>query len=176
MNKMRLFLAFAGIGVLMYGSLFLSGCGKKLSTATYTDDKNKVSISLSYPDDSKYSYSTEAKDLRTSAEEAMLMADSYKIAWDVVSVGYNGAFESVRQKAMEQDEAKGIEYNGIKGICYYYSPYVRYVVILPINEKCYIEFHIYPTNENHDKEHADEVFAKDEVQNILKTVEIKQWQ
>lgn len=174
MNTIKSYLVFGGLGVLLCSSLLLSGCGKKLTTATYTDDENKVSVSLSYPDESKYIYSTEPKDLRTSAEEAVLTADNYKIAWDIVSVGYTGDFESVKQKNMERDEAKEVEYNGIKGVCYYYSPYVRYTVALPVNDRCYIEFHIYSTNEDHDKQHTDAVFVKDEVQNILKTVDIKQ--
>ena len=174
MNRIKLFLSLVGISVLVLSALFLAGCGKKLVTSAYVDEKNKVSVALSYPDDSKYSYSTEEEDLHTSAEEAILTADSYKIAWDIVSVGYSGDFESVKQKAMEKDEAKEVEYNGIKGVSYYYSPYVRYTVALPINDKCYIEFHIYSTDEQHDKNHVDEVFAKDEVQNILKTVDIKQ--
>ncbi|MDO4199708.1 MAG: hypothetical protein Q4D57_03025, partial [Clostridia bacterium] len=165
-----------GVVVALISSvlLFLGGCGKKLVTSTYTDEENKVSISLSYPEDNKFIYSTDSKDFRTSAEDAVLTSDTYKIAWDVVSAGYSGDFEKVKEKAMDREESKEATYNGVKGVSYYYSPYVRYTVALPINEKCYIEFHVYSTNEKHDKEHADEVFNKDEVQNILKTVAIKQ--
>lgn len=173
MKKFKLFIGAGILGVLVAGVLLLGGCGKKLVTSTYTDEENKVSVSLSYPDDDKFSYSTDSKDFRTSAEEAILIADTYKIAWDVVSIGYNGDFEKVKEKAMDREESKETSYNGIKGVSYYYSPYVRYTVALPVNDGCYVEFHIYSTNEKHDKEHADEVFNKEEVQNILKTVTIK---
>ena len=173
MKKFKLFIGAGILGVLVAGVLLLGGCGKKLVTSTYTDEENKVSVSLSYPDDDKFSYSTDSKDFRTSAEEAILIADTYKIAWDIVSIGYNGDFEKVKEKAMDREESKETSYNGIKGVSYYYSPYVRYTVALPINDKCYVEFHIYSTNEKHDKEHTDEVFGKEEVQNILKTVTIK---
>lgn len=174
MKKFKLFLVIGVTGILISAVLFLGGCGKKLITSTYTDEKNQASISLSYPEDDKFSYSTDSKDFRTSAEEAILISDTYKIAWDVVSLGYSGDFEKVKDKAMDREESKEVTYNGLKGVSYYYSPYVRYTVALPVNDKCYIEFHIYSTNEKHDKEHADEVFNKDEVQNILKTVSIKQ--
>lgn len=173
MKKRRLFLGIGILSILASGVLFLGGCGKKLTTSTYTDNENNASISLSYPEEDRFSYSTDSKDFRTSAEEAILISDTYKIAWDVVSVGYKGDFEKVKEKAMDREESKEVTYNGIKGVSYYYSPYVRYTVALPINDKCYIEFHIYSTNEKHDKEHVDEVFNKDEVQNILKTVNIK---
>lgn len=175
MKKFRLLWGI-GVFVALVTSvlLFLGGCGKKLVTSTYTDEENKVSISLSYPEDDKFSFSTDSKDFRTSAEDAVLTSDTYKIAWDVVSVGYSGDFEKVKEKAMDREESKEVTYNGIKGASYYYSPYVRYTVALPVNDKCYIEFHIYSTNEKHDKEHADEVFSKDEVQSILGTVTIKQ--
>jgi len=172
-KKLKLLIGAGVLCALLSGILLLGGCGKKLVTSTYTDDENRASISLSYPEDDKFNYSTDSKDFRTSAEEAILTADTYKIAWDVVSVGYSGDFEKVKEKAMDREEAKEVTYNGVKGVSYYYSPYVRYTVALPINEKCYVEFHIYSTNEKHDKEHADEVFNKEEVQNILKTVNIK---
>ncbi len=174
MKKFKLFWGAGILGIIVAGVLFLGGCRKKLITSTYTDEENKASISLSYPEDAKFSYSTDSKDLKTSAEEAVLIADTYKIAWDVVSIGYSGDFEKVKEKAMDREESKEVTYNGIKGVSYYYSPYIRYSVAFPINDKCYIEFHIYSTNEKHDKEHVDEVFNKDEVQNILKTVTIKQ--
>ena len=174
MKKMKFFLTSGAFSILASGMLLFSGCGQKLATSTYTDDKNKASISLSYPEESKCTYSTETKDFRTSAEEAILISDNYKIAWDVVSVGYTGDFDAVKQKAMERDEAKEVEYNGVKGVCYYYAPYVRYSIALPVNDKCYIEFHVYSTNEKQDKEHADKAFSMEEVQNILKTVNIKQ--
>lgn len=174
MKKFKLFFGAAILGVLISAVLLLGGCGKKLITSTYTDEENKASISLSYPEDDKFSYSTDSKDFRTSAEEAVLISDTCKIAWDVVSIGYDGNFEKIQERAMDRDESKEVTYNGIKGVSYYYSPYVRYNVVLPVNNQCYIEFHIYSTNEKHDKEHAAEVFDKDEVQNILKTVTIKQ--
>ena len=174
MKKFKLFFGAGVLGVIIVAVLFMGGCGKKLITSTYTDEKNKVSVSLSYPENDKFNYSTDSKDFRTSAEESVLISDTYKIAWDVVSIGYSGDFEKVKDKAMEREESKEVSYNGIKGVSYYYSPYVRYTVALPINDKCYIEFHIYSTNEKHDKEHADEVFNSDEVQDILKTVNIKQ--
>ena len=173
MKKIKLFIGIGIISILAAGVLFLGGCGQKLTTSTYTDEKNEVSVSLSYPENDKFIYSTDPKDFRTSAEEAILISDTYKIAWDIVSIGYSGDFEKVKEKAMDREESKEVSYNGIKGVSYYYSPYVRYTVALPINEKCYIEFHIYSANEKHDKEHADEVFNKEEVQNILKTVNIK---
>lgn len=174
MKKFKLFLGIGILCILVSGALFLGGCGKKMVTSTYTDEKNEASISLSYPEDDKFNYSTDSNDFRTSAEEAVLISDTYKIAWDVVSIGYNGDFEKVKDKAMDREESKEVSYNGIKGVSYYYSPYVRYTVALPINDKCYVEFHVYSTSEKHDKEHADEVFNSEEVQNILKTVNIKQ--
>ena len=173
MKKFKLFLGTGVLSILMGSILLLGGCGKKLVTSTYTDEKNGASISLSYPEDDKFNYSTDSNDFLTSAEEAVLTSDKYKIAWDVVSIGYSGDFEKVKDKAMDREESKEVSYNGIKGVSYYYSPYVRYTVALPVNDKCYIEFHIYSTSEKHDKEHTDEVFNSDEVQSILKTVNIK---
>ena len=175
MENLKTFLRLGMTCIAFVSIVLFSGCVKKMKTSTYEDYTNNASISLSYPEDSKCVYSTDEKDICTSTEEAVLTSDNYKIAWDIVSSSYDGDFEKVKDKAFAKDEGKEVEYNSIRGVSYYYSPYVRYNVCLPINDKCYIEFHIYSTNESHDRKHVDEVFNSEEVQNILKTVSVKKF-
>ncbi len=160
---------------LLIMSIFtLSGCEKKFTTVSYTDEKSKVSISIGYPDNLPCNFSTDSKDFRTSAENAILISDNFKIALDIVSRSFKGDFEKeAKQEGLNRIDGKEVTFNNLSGVSFYYAPYNRYNVRLPINDKCYLEIHIYSTKTEYKKEFAEEVFNSEEVKEILNTIEIK---
>ena len=152
--------------------LNFTGCGNSLTTSTYTSEKNNVDISFSYPEKSNCDFSTNENDFRTSAENAIWIFDDFKIAVYIVDNNFDGDFEKVKNESLTKEDSKDITFNKINGVSYYYSPYNRYNVKLPINEKCYLELHIYPIDPKYDKEIASKTFNSVDVQEVLNTIKI----
>jgi len=150
------------------------GCGVRLTTSTYTSEKNNVSVSLSYPEKSNCNFSTNENDFRTSSENAIWIFDDFKIALCVVDSNFDGDFEKIKNESLTKEDAKEVTFNKVSGISYYYSPYNRYNVKLPINEKCYLELHIYPSDPKYDKDVALKAFASQDVQEVLNTIKISE--
>lgn len=150
----------------------IAGCGNNLTTSTYTSEKDNISVSLSYPEKSNCDFSTNENDFRTSAENAIWIFDDFKIALCVVNSNFDGDFEKVKADALSKEDGKEVTFNKISGVSYYYSPYNRYNVKLPINEKCYLELHVYPNDPKYDKEIASKTFTSVDVQEVLNTIKI----
>ena len=77
-------------------------------------------------------------------------------------------------EGLSKEDGKEVTFNKINGVSYYYSPYNRYNVKLPINEKCYLELHIYPNDSKYDKEIASKTFTSVDVQEVLNTIKISE--
>lgn len=151
-----------------------SGCGNSLTTSTYTNEKHNISISLSYPEKSNCDFSTNENDFRTSAENAIWIFDDFKIALCIVDSNFDGDFEKIKNESLSKEDGKEITFNKINGVSYYYSPYNRYNVKLPINEKCYLELHIYPNDPKYDKDIASKAFSSQGVLEVLNTIKISE--
>ena len=170
----KLIKKFSLLIFLITMALNFTGCGNNLTTSTYTNEKNNVSISLSYPEKSDCDFSTNENDFRTSAENAIWIFDDFKIALCVVDSNFDGDFEKVKTESLSKEDGKEVNFNKINGVSYYYSPYNRYNVKLPINEKCYLELHIYPNDPKYDKELASKAFTSRDVQEVLNTIKISE--
>ena len=149
-----------------------TGCGNTLTTSTYTDEKQNVKVSLSYPEKSDCNFSTNENDFRTSAENAIWIFDEFKIAICIIDNNFDGDFEKIKTESLSKEDGKEVTFNKISGVSYYYSPYNRYNVKLPVNQKCYLELHIYPNDPKYDKDIASETFSSQDVQEVLNTIKI----
>lgn len=150
----------------------LSGCGKKLKTVTYNSEKTKASISLSYDERSSFTYSENKEDLRTSSENAILKGENFNIAVQFDSYYSSKNFDELKKSRKSYQDFKEVKYNNLDGFSYYYASYVRYEVILPVNDKYYVKLHIYSTNSKGKQEDVKKLYNSNEVQEILNTVKI----
>lgn len=167
---------FKNVGLISataLGVVLLAGCGKKLQTTNYEDEETHTSISFKYPEELECNYSTDSKDLRTTAENAIWIFDKYKIAVDILNIYSNEDFNKIKERRSSNEDYTEVTFNNISGISYYYAPYNRYSVYLPINDKYYADFHVYSTKEGFKKEDVEKVFNSDEMKEILNTIEIK---
>ncbi len=168
------FFKHAGIiSAMIAGVILLAGCGKKLKTTSHEDERTNTSISFKYPEELGCNYSTDSKDLRTSAEDAIWIFDQYKIAVDIKNISSGEDFNKVKERKSSNQDYSEVTFNKISGVSYYYSPYNRYEVCLPMNDKRYAEFHIYSTKEGSKKEDVEKIFNSDEMKEILNTIELK---
>ena len=150
----------------------LSGCGKKLKTVTYNSEKTNTSISLSYDEKSSFTYSENMEDLRTSSENAILKGENFNIAIQIESYYSYKNIDELKKSRKSYQDFKEVKYNDLNGFSYYYAPYVRYEVILPLNDKYYVKLHIYSINSKDKNEDVKKLYNSDEVQEILNTVKI----
>ena len=172
MNKLTkkiTLLTFISIMVLNFAA-----CGNSLKTTTYTNEKNNIKVSLSYSEKSNCDFSTNENDFRTSAENAIWIFDNFKIAVSIIDTNFDGDFEKIKTEGLSKEDGKEVTFNKISGISYYYSPYNRYNVKLPINEKCYLELHVYPNDPKYDKKIASKAFTSVDVQEVLNTIKIEE--
>lgn len=161
------FLIFVSVIMLTF-----AGCGNTLTTSTYNDEKENVSVSFSYPKKSNCNFSTNENDFRTSAENAIWIFDDFKIAVCVISSNFDGDFEKIKTESLSKEDGKEVTFNKINGVSHYYSPYNRYNIKLPVNQKCYLELHIYPSDPKYDKGIASETFNSQDVKEVLNTIKI----
>lgn len=150
----------------------LSGCGKKLKTVTYNSEKTNTSINLSYDEKSSFTYSENREDLRTSSENAILKGKNFNIAIQIESYYSYKNIDELKKSRKSYQDFKEVKYNDLDGFSYYYAPYVRYEVILPLNGKYYVKLHIYSINSKDKNEDVKKLYNSDEVQEILNTVKI----
>lgn len=168
--------------LLMGGILVLSGCGKKMTTLSYTSTDPKATISMSYEEGSPYTFIEAEKEggdkLRTSSEDAGIVADDFLISFEVVEYFFSDdTFEKKMEEAKTKEQFTEVKYNGISGFSKYYPSYVRYEVYLPIDEKCYLQVNVYYykngewTSAETDAD-AKATFESEKVQAILDTIKI----
>ena len=157
--------------VIVFGVLTLTGCGKKLKTVTY-NDKSKVSVSLSFEEEKGYELSESKDDLRTSLEDAVLKGDDFNIAIQVDEYSSNKTFNDVKNIYKKNNDYKEVTYNEMKGISFYSPSYVRYEVILNVDNKTYVSLHIYNKKSPNKEEDVKKIYNSEEVQEILNSVTI----
>lgn len=157
--------------VIVFGVLALTGCGKKLKTVTY-NDKSKVSVSLSFEEEKGYELSESKDDLRTSLEDAVLKGDDFNIAIQVDEYSSNKTFNDVKNIYKKNNDYKEVTYNEMKGISFYSPSYVRYEVILNVDNKTYVSLHIYNKKSPNKEEDVKKIYNSEEVQEILNSVTI----
>lgn len=98
----------------------------------------------------------ESKEEEIIAEVKENKLESYDIYRDYCIMAYKG---------------ENVEYNKIPCVYYYDEIQNQYVVISKVDEQKYVEINV-KAKENVNK-NANEIFNKKEVQNVLKTLEIK---
>lgn len=149
----------------------LTGCGKKLKTITYTDkEKTKTSINIKVPEKSNFTLSENKKDLKTSRENAIIKGEKFDIAIQFDKFYTKSNMDTLKKIYKNYNDFREVTYNKTKGFVYYYPLYIRYVVVLPINEKSYVSLHIYAKESSTKEAGMRELFDSQEVQDILKTV------
>ena len=157
--------------VIVFGVLALITWGKKLKTVTY-NDKSKVSVSLSFKEEKGYELSESKVDLRTSLEDEVLKDDDFNIAIQVDEYSSNKTFNDVKNIYKKNNDYKEVTYNEMKGISFYSPSYVRYEVILNVDNKTYVSLHIYSKKSPNKEEDVKKIYNSEEVQKILNSVTI----
>lgn len=150
----------------------LTGCKKKSSEITY--DGEKIKINFVTKKGSNYKISTDNKDLRTSRENAIILADNFKIGIeendDLTFPQYFGDFEKLKADNTDEEEYKEVTYSDIKGFEKYYGSYVRFEVYLPIDKKTILKLNIYSIDDT--EESTKKVFKSDEIKELLNNMTI----
>lgn len=149
----------------------LTGCDK-LKTVSIKNEKTKSTIELSYKEKANYTLSYEKDDFRTSLEKAILLGDNFRIGFEFGTYSSGDDFSKREERYKSYDEYKSVTYNNIKGYQFYYPSYVRYEVVLPVNDKEYVKLNIYGKDNKVKKDETTEVYNSKTVQDILNTIKI----
>ena len=166
------------VAVVSASTLFLlAGCGETVPTltSTYDAEREKVSISLTYPESEDYRWSTNPDDFRISANQAILLGPDFKIAIQFADLAvnkYEKDFSKYKENYIAEFDAKDFEIAGLKGFVWYYSGYRAVAVVLPIASSPDNALLLYVYTEESKEEGAMEVFNSDAVQSILRTLKI----
>ena len=161
--------------VLILGLSLLAGCGGggAKTTSSYTSDDGKTTVSLTYPDNDQYKWSTDSTNLRTSSIKAAIVAPDFNIGVSVRWYGNSNNFDELKaNRSADSKDFAEATYGGIKGFSYYYDSYYTYVVSLPIegNKSDYVELWVTPAGNDDDV--SKSTFNSAAVQEILKSVQI----
>lgn len=148
----------------------LSGCGIR-EKLTYKGKEGTITFNVLKD---KYKLSTNEDDFRTSKEQAILIADDFKIGIEFNSdfeYFYNSDFNEVKKLGKEYKEYNEVTYSEVKGIQYFYSGYMRYDVLLPIKEskKHFLVLTVYGKKD--DAKSAKKAIKSDEVRDVLEHME-----
>ena len=162
--------------ILTLSMLLLVGCGgggERLQTKVYEAEREKVKITMSFPAKKEYRWSMEEEDFRTTADVAILIGPDFKIAIQTRSLAsYDNNFAKLVDTYETERGMMEVEYGGNKGFAYYRPSYNAYVAAIPIesNPQYFLNFFVY--TEARDLEEGAKIFLSDEVQGILRTIEL----
>ena len=148
MNKIKKITITAVLTLVV--TLLITGCAPKREDLKFNGKEGSLAFSVEKK--AGYKLSTKADDLRTSKEQAMLIGDDFKIGIefsDDLDYFFKGDFKALKEARKTNPDFKEVTYSNIKGIQYFYSGYMRYEVILPIegNDKYFLELTVYGKDE-----------------------------
>jgi len=177
---MRRILLLSLVFMLALGMTVLTGCGgtkeQVMEVVTYEGEKEKVRISLSYPETDQYRWSTNQEDFGTTTDNAVLIGKDFKIAiqFTDISQRFNSEFEVFRaSRTASYESLEEVSYGGINGFTYYYEQFSAYIVQLPIPHDPTQVLTLYVYTKAGDEEGTTAIFSRDEIQQILDTVKIE---
>ena len=148
-------------------TLLITGCTKREDLKF---DGKEGSLTLSVKKAGDYKLSTNAKDFKTTREQGILIGKDFKIGIefnDDFDYFFKGDFKELKKARKNNAEYKEVTYSNLKGIQYFYSGYMRYEVILPIegNKKYFLDLTIYGQDDT--EKAAKEAIKNEEVLDIL---------
>lgn len=170
MKKGKIFLSTIVLTLVL--SLLVTGCGNKREELRF--DGGEGSFTILAKRNAGYKISSDADDLRTSKEQAVIIGKDFSIGIefnDDLDYFFNGDFNELKKTRIEENNAQEVTYSNIKGIQYFYDGYMRYTVILPINgnKKYTLNFNIYGKEET--EESAKEAIKNEDVLDILNNLQ-----
>ncbi|MBQ3468441.1 MAG: hypothetical protein IJH18_00060 [Bacilli bacterium] len=155
--------------LLVVAVLTLVGCAAKREDLKFNDTKG--SLVFSVKEDGNYKISKNPKDLRNTREQGVLIGKDFKISIEFDdSFGYffDGDFNKLKEKRRnDYDDFKEVTYSDMKGIQYFYSGYMCYNVIFPIegNKDYTLVLSVYGAEDN--EKAAKEAIKNEEVLDVL---------
>ena len=149
----------------------LAGCAKKTEEVKFDGEEGTVTFTVKK--DGNYKISTDKKDLRTSREQGVLIADNFKIGIEFVDdyeYFFNSDFNKLKEARKDYDDFKEVTYNGHKAVQYFYGGYNCYNILIPIeeNKKYYLELSVYGKEDKESS--AKEAIKLSDVQDILNKI------
>lgn len=150
-------------------TLLVTGCGGAKKEDLKFDGK-KGTVTFTVNKDAGYKLSTKADDFRTSREQGMIIGKDFSIGIefsDDLDYFHKGDFKAFKEEKKDNEEFKEVTYSDIKGIQYFYSGYMRYEIILPIegNNKYTLNLTVYGKDET--EKDAQTAIKSEEVKAIL---------
>ena len=168
---MKRFLKMFVVMIAVCAITMATGCGQKREKVKFTGEEGTITFSVK--SGNKYKISTDKKDLRTSREQGTFVGDNFKIGIefnDDFGYFFNGDFNKLKDARKDYDEYKEVTYSGIKGIQYFYSGYMCYEILLPIegSKEYYLDLAVYGKEDN--EKSAKEAINSKEVQDVLNNI------
>lgn len=162
-----------GLLFLLVFIIMITGCFQKREKLEFKGKEGTIVFSLKA--ENKYKISTKSKDLRTSREQAVLIANDFKVGIELsddYKYLFNSDFNRLKHDRKTNDDYKEVTYSNVDGIQYFYSGYMRYQVILPIkeNNSYYLCLYVYGKDDN--KESAKKAINSEEVIDVLNHISI----
>ena len=154
--------------VAVLGAFLLTGCAPKREEVSFKGEEG--SITFNVKEDGGYKISTNKDDFRTSREQAVLIGKDFRIGIefdDNYGYFFNSKWDAVKKARKDRDEFKEVTYSDIKGIQYFYSGYMYYEILLPIEgaKDHFLTLTVRGLKDN--EESAKAAIKNEEVQDVL---------
>ena len=148
-------------------TLLITGCIKREKIIF---DGEEGSLTFNIKNLKNYKLSNDKKDLRSSREQGILIGNEFKIGIefdDTFNYFFKSDFEKLKKERKDYKDYKEIEYSGLKGIQYFYEGYMRYEVVLQLEQdkEHTLVLTIYGNEDN--EKSAKETINNKKVQDIL---------
>lgn len=166
---MKNFKRFISLSMLVVCTLFLmTGCEPKREEIKFDGDEGSLTFNLKV--DEKYKISTDKADLRTSREQGALIGNGFKIGIefsDDFDYFFKSDWDELKEARKDRDDYKEVTYSNLKGIQYFYSGYMCYDIILPVenNNKYFVVLTVYGDKDNEESTKA--AIQNEEVLDVL---------
>lgn len=159
---------FAILLVTVIAIPVITGCEPKRKDVKFNGEEGTITFSVK--ENENYKISTKDKDLRTSREQGVLIADNFKIGIefdDNFEYFFNSDFNKLKEARKDYDEYKEVTYSGIKGIQYFYGSYNCYNILLPVkgDKEHFLVLSVYGKKDT--EKAAKEAIKLDEVKDVL---------
>ena len=138
-------------------------------------DGNKLKASFEISKSINAIISTEADDLRTTREKAIIITDKFKIGIeendDLSFNKYSGDFGKYKKEHKKNPDYKKVKLSGLDAFTQYYGAYVRYEAYLKVDDKYILKLNIYSTKDT--EEDVKKQFESQVVQDILNSIVVE---
>ena len=146
-------------------SIFLTGCRR--NEQSINSDNYKI-ILKTY---NKYNFNYDSVNFRTAREEVLIEGENFRIGIEnPIKIKNEKAFKKYQKDYTKKDNYKEVKYSGYKGFMIYTPSYIRYEIYLNIDNKYIMRLNIYSLD--HDKKHQTKALNSDDVQDILKHMDV----